>query len=151
MPIDHLVVTTSHQLHWPLYLSIMASPAAIYPRTISESELKVFYTSFLFRGLRTQASFIAPAVLYNRMLSFAALHGIGATIQRFKLDRTDIKQAIDDLEGGQNQRQGCPKCEQPRSKKACLILHRVRRQKKSKESFLKFVKKARRSWKLSRE
>lgn len=99
-PIDHLMVTTSQQLRWPLYLSIMASFGTIYPLTFAEGDLKVPYLPFMTSGLRIQASIVAPRVICNRMLSFAAFHGIGAAIQKYKLDVIGIEQAMDDLREG---------------------------------------------------
>ena len=97
-PIDHLMVT--QQLHWPLYLSIMASFGTIYPLTFAEGDLKVPYLPFMTSGLRIQASIVAPRVVCNRMLSFAAFHGIGAAIQKYELDVIGIEQAMDDLREG---------------------------------------------------
>ena len=74
-PIDHPMLTTSQQLHWPLYLSIMASFGTIYPLTFAEGDLKVPYFPFMTSGLRIQASNVAPRVICNRMLSFAANRG----------------------------------------------------------------------------
>ena len=105
-PIDHLLVTTSEQVSWPLYLSIMASPGTIYPLTVSEHDLKIPYPPFLFSGLRIQASIIAPRVIYKRMLKFAAFHGIGATVQRYKLDVAGIEQAMADLREGKTRYKG---------------------------------------------
>jgi len=99
-PIDHLMVTTSRQIPWPLYLPIMASPGTIYPLTVFDGDLKIPYLPFLFSGLRIQASIVAPRVVYKRMLSFAAFHGIGAIVQRYRLDVAGIEQAMADLREG---------------------------------------------------
>lgn len=105
-PIDHLMVTTSVQVPWSLYLSVMASPGTIYPLTVSEDDLKIPYPPFLFSGLRIQASLVAPRVTYKRMLSFAAFHGIGAIVQRYKLDQAGIEQAMADLREGKTRFRG---------------------------------------------
>ena len=105
-PINHLLVTTSMQISWPLYMSIMASPGTIYPLTVSDGDLKIPYTPFLFSGLRIQASIVAPRVIYKRMLSFAAFHGIGATVQRYKLDVAGIEQAMAGLREGKTRFRG---------------------------------------------
>ena len=82
-PIDHLMVTTSMQVPWPLYLPIMASLGTIYPLTLSDVDLRIPYKPFLFSGLRIQASLVAPRVISERMSGFAALHGVGAIVQRY--------------------------------------------------------------------
>ena len=105
-PVDHLLVTTSKQVSWGLYLPIMTSPGTIYPLTVSEDDLKIPYTPFLFGGLRIQASIVAPRVIYKRMLNFVAFHGIGATVQRYELDVAGIEQAMADLREGKTRYRG---------------------------------------------
>lgn len=105
-PIDHLIVTTTQQIPWPLYLPIMALPGTIYPLTVSTGDLKIPYTPFLFSGLRIQASIVAPRVIYKRMLKFAAFHKIGATLQRYRLDEVGIEKAMADLREGKMRYRG---------------------------------------------
>lgn len=105
-PIDHLMVTTSQQIPWPLYMSIMASPGTIYPLTVSADDLKIPYTPFLFSGLRIQASIVAPRVIYKRMLRFAEFHGIEARLQRYRLDEAGIEEAMADLREGRMRYRG---------------------------------------------
>ena len=99
-PIDHLMVTTTQQIPWPLYIPIMALPGTIYPLTLSAGDLKIPYTPFLFGGLRIQASIVAPRVIYKRMLKFAAFHKIGATLHYYALDEAGIEKAMTDLREG---------------------------------------------------
>ena len=99
-PIDHLMVTTTQQISWPLYLPIMALPGTIYPLTLSAGDLQIPYTPFLFTGLRIQASIVAPRVIYKRMLKFAAFHKVGATLQQYRLDEAGIEKAMADLREG---------------------------------------------------
>ncbi|KAL8832882.1 MAG: hypothetical protein Q9170_004702 [Blastenia crenularia] len=105
-PIDHLMVTTSQQIDWELYLSIMAAPGTIYPLTVSEDDLKIPYMTFLFGGIRIQASIVAPRVIYRRMLRFAAFHGITATLQRYPLNEAGIEKAMADLREGKTRYRG---------------------------------------------
>ena len=105
-PVDHLLVTTSEQIPWALYLPIIASPGTVYPLTVSDTDLKIPYTPFLFSGLRIQASIVAPRVIYKRMLKFAAFHKIGATVERYKLDVAGIEQAMADLREGRTRFRG---------------------------------------------
>ncbi len=105
-PIDHLMVTTSQQISWPLYMSIMANPGTIYPLTVSDGDLKIPYMPWFFGGLRIQASIVASRVIYKRMLKFAAFHGIGATLQRYRLDEAGIEQAMADLREGKMRYRG---------------------------------------------
>lgn len=55
---------------------------------------------FLRSGLRIQASIVAPRVIYKRMLNFAAFHGVGAIVERYRLDVAGIEGAMADLREG---------------------------------------------------
>ena len=99
-PIDHLLVTTSAQIPWSLYLSIMASPSSIYPLSVVQGDLKVPYLPFLAKGLRLQGSIIAPRAAHRRMLNFAAFHGIKPMIARYNLNKDGLDQAVQDMKIG---------------------------------------------------
>ena len=105
-PVDHLMVTTSEQIPWTLYLPIIASPGTVYPLRVSDVDLRIPYTRFLFGGLRIQASIVAPRVIYKRMLKFAAFHRIGAGVERYRLDVAGIEQAMADLREGRTRFRG---------------------------------------------
>ncbi len=105
-PIDHLLVTTSQQIPWGLYLPIMASPGTIYPLTLSEQDLQIPYQAFLFNGIRIQASIVAPRVIYKRMLKFAAFHNIAPILQFYPLDEAGIEEAMADLRLGKTRYRG---------------------------------------------
>lgn len=99
-PIDRLLVTTSAQPDWNLYLPIMASSGVIYPLSVSQDDLKVPYMPLIANGLRIQGSLIAPRAIHNRMLEFAAFHGIKPMIQKFPLDVDGITEAMRKLNEG---------------------------------------------------
>ena len=96
------MVTTSGQVPWELYLSIMARTGTIYPLTVVDEHdnLEIPYMSFLMSGLRIQASIIAPRSIQRRMLDFAARHAIQPISQSYKLDVSGIEQAMADLRDG---------------------------------------------------
>ena len=105
--IDHLMVTTSGQIDWELYMSVMASPGTIYPLSVvDEGDLKIPYMAFLLSGLRIQASIIAPRAIQQRMLHFAARHQIKAITQPYKLNLAGIEQAMADLRAGKTRYKG---------------------------------------------
>ncbi|KAI9697519.1 MAG: hypothetical protein M1820_007785 [Bogoriella megaspora] len=99
-PIHHLIVCASFQVPWDLYLPILYKPASIYPLTVSFDELRLPYVPWLFGGVRVQASIVAPRSGYRRMLEFAALHSVRATIERYPLDKGGIERAMQDLRDG---------------------------------------------------
>ena len=138
MPIDHLMITTSQQLHWPLHRSIIGRPATIYPLTVSEGDLKVPYTPLLFSGLRTQANIVASTVIHNLLVSFAAFMESRRRVNGMGLSLAGIEQAVGGFEGEQNRIRGNSMYIWPRSKGACLVLFRVRCQGKSKEKARRF-------------
>ena len=105
-PIDHLLVTTSAQIDWALYLSVMQAPGTIYPLTYSEGDLNLPYQQFLLGGIRVQASIIATRAIMQRMLRFVVFHDIGAVIQRYELDVAGVEQAMADLREGKTRYKG---------------------------------------------
>ncbi|KAI9881550.1 MAG: hypothetical protein M1830_000114 [Pleopsidium flavum] len=98
--IDHLLVTTSAQPDWALYLPVMAPSGVIYPLSVSQGDLKVPYMPLIANGLRIQGSLIAPRAIHNRMLEFAAFHGIKPIIQQFPLTVDGITEAMQTLNDG---------------------------------------------------
>lgn len=101
-PIDHMMILTSEQVPWQLYLPIMAAPGTIYPLTVVDEHdlLQIPYMAFLMSGLRIQASIIAPRSIQRRMLDFAARHAIQPITQSYELDITGIERAMADLRVG---------------------------------------------------
>lgn len=105
-PIDHLLVTTSAQVPWSLYLPVMAAGWTIYPITVDQGDLKISYMPLLGNGLRIQGSIVAPRAVHRRMLKFANFHGIKPMIQKYKLDREGIETAMADLREGKMRYRG---------------------------------------------
>ena len=104
--IDHLLVTSSKQVRWGLYLPIMAPCSTIYPLCVDVEDIKIPCIQFLCKGLRLQASVVAPPVVHKRMLDFAAVHDIRPMVMRYKLSKQGIEQAIEDLEKGRMRYKG---------------------------------------------
>lgn len=106
--IDHLIVATSAQIPWELYLTAMAMPGTVYPLTVvgQNDELGLPYLKFLFGGVRVQASIVASRNTYKRMLDFAAFHGVRATVQRYKLNLEGIERAMKELREGKVRHKG---------------------------------------------
>jgi D-arabinose 1-dehydrogenase-like Zn-dependent alcohol dehydrogenase len=98
--IDHLLVTTSVQPDWDLYLSIIAPSGTIYPLSVSDDDLKMPYMPIIMRGLKVQGSLVAARQIHREMLSFAAGHNIRPIIQTFPLNLEGINDALETLESG---------------------------------------------------
>jgi D-arabinose 1-dehydrogenase-like Zn-dependent alcohol dehydrogenase len=98
--IDHLLVTTSMQPDWNLYLPVMAPEGTIYPLTVSSEDLKIPQMPLILSALRIQGSVVAPREIHKQMLAFAGQHGIKPTIQEFPLDVEGIEKAFKTLDDG---------------------------------------------------
>lgn len=98
--IDHLLVTTSRQPDWNLFLNVMAPSGTIYPLSVSEGNLSLPYMPIILNGLRIQGSLVAPRQIHREMLEFAAQHGIKPIVQIFPLSVDGIESAFAALEKG---------------------------------------------------
>lgn len=99
-PIDHLLVTTSMQPDWSLYLPIMAPSGTVYPLSVSPDDLKMPYMPILSAGLKIQGSLVAAREIHREMLEFAAVHDIRPVIEKFPMDVDGVEQAFKKLEEG---------------------------------------------------
>jgi D-arabinose 1-dehydrogenase-like Zn-dependent alcohol dehydrogenase len=104
--INHLLVTTSAQPDWNLYLSILAPGATIYPLSVSEGNLSLPYMPIIEQSLRIQGSIVAARQIHREMLEFAAYHEIKPIVQTFKLDKAGIDEAFKTLEEGKMRYRG---------------------------------------------
>lgn len=105
-PIDHLVVTTSRQPDWKLYLPIVAPGAAIYPLTVSEGDLAVPYSFVSSKELKIQGSIVAARGVHRDMLAFAAHHQIRPIIETFPMTVEGIEEGFQKLADGKMRYRG---------------------------------------------
>lgn len=98
--IDHLLVTTSAQPDWSLYMPLLAPQATIFPISVSDGDLKLPYMALLGNGLTVQGFVVAPRQVHREMLQFAAVHGIKPVIQTFPMSLDGINKAFKTLEDG---------------------------------------------------
>ena len=105
-PIDQLLVTTSMQPDWKLYLPIMAPGGSIFPLTISNSDLNIPYIPLIVGELRIQDSLVAARQVLSDMLAFAARHGIKPMIETFLMTTEGITECMDRLEKGKMRYRG---------------------------------------------
>lgn len=104
--VDHLVVTTSQQPDWNLYLPALAPRATIYPLTVSEGDFSIPQMPFILNGTRIQGTVVAPRKTMVTMLEFAATHGVKPVIQKFPLTEKGITEAMDTLDQGKMRYRG---------------------------------------------
>jgi D-arabinose 1-dehydrogenase-like Zn-dependent alcohol dehydrogenase len=105
-PIDNLIVTTSSQPDWQLYLNIMAPNGVISPLSVDANDLKIPYMPLLVNGLRVQGGIVSSRQVHRDMLAFAAFHGIKPIKMTFPLTRDGVKQSLQTLKEGKMRYRG---------------------------------------------
>jgi D-arabinose 1-dehydrogenase-like Zn-dependent alcohol dehydrogenase len=98
--IDHLLVTTSQQPDWNVFLPVMAPGGTIYPLGVSEGNLVMPYIPLVLTPLRIQGSLVSARGIHREMLEFAAFHGIKPIIQKFPMTVEGIEEAFGKLDDG---------------------------------------------------
>ncbi|GAB7350080.1 hypothetical protein MBLNU459_g0747t1 [Dothideomycetes sp. NU459] len=99
-PVDKLLVTTSFQPDWKLYLPILAPGATIFPLSVAEGDFAVPYMPLIAMGLTVQGSIVAPRAIHQRMLDFAAHHKIAPIVQHYDMTCEGIEKAMNQLDEG---------------------------------------------------
>lgn len=105
-PLDNLIVTTSSQPDWQLYLNVMAPSGVISPLSVDVNDLKMPYMPLLVNGLRVQGSIIASRQVHRDMLEFAAFHGIKPVKMMFPMTATGATDCLKILEEGKMRYRG---------------------------------------------
>lgn len=104
--LNMLLVTTSFQPDWNIYLPLMAPGGKIFPLSVSDGNLELPYMSLLGQGLTIQGSIVAPRYIHHRMLAFAAHHGIKPMLNKFNLDKAGIEECFKTLDEGKMRYRG---------------------------------------------
>lgn len=105
-PIDNLVVTTSAQPDWHLYLNVMAPCGVISPVSVAQDDLKFPYMGLLVQGLRIQGGIVCARQLHRDMIDFATFHGIKPIKQFYPLNQKGIEDSLNTLEAGKMRYRG---------------------------------------------
>jgi D-arabinose 1-dehydrogenase-like Zn-dependent alcohol dehydrogenase len=98
--IDHLLVTTSFNPDWNLYLPAMAPEGSIYPLTVTDGDFAIPQMGLIASALTVQGSIVAPREIHKQMLAFAGQHGIKPIIQEFPMNVEGIENAFKTLDDG---------------------------------------------------
>ncbi|KAJ5683660.1 uncharacterized protein N7477_000005 [Penicillium maclennaniae] len=98
--IDNLIVTTSSQPDWQLYLNVMAPNGVISPLSVDENDLKIPYMPLLANGLRIQGGIVSARQVHRDMLEFAALHNIKPVKMTFPMTLEGVKDSLKTLKEG---------------------------------------------------
>ncbi|EKD21762.1 uncharacterized protein L3040_005748 [Drepanopeziza brunnea f. sp. 'multigermtubi'] len=104
--IDHLLICTSFQPDWKLFLPIMAPGGKIYPLTVSDGDLSIPYMPLIASELSIQGSLVAARNVHMDMIAFAARHQIRPVIEEFPMTVEGIEEAMKKLADGKMRYRG---------------------------------------------
>lgn len=99
-PVDRLLVTTSAQPDWQLFLPILAPQAKVFPLSVSQGNFEFPYMPMIVNGITIQGTVVASRHVQNRMIEFAARHGIQPITQGFDMTVEGIEEAMSKLNEG---------------------------------------------------
>ncbi|KAF7596067.1 hypothetical protein BBP40_003329 [Aspergillus hancockii] len=104
--LDNLIVTTSSQPDWNLYVGVLNPGATISPLTVSLEDFKFPYMVLLTNGFNIQASVVAARQVHRDMLDFAAFHGIKPVNMTYPMTKEGIEDCLKTLEEGKMRYRG---------------------------------------------
>ena len=105
-PIDNLLVTTSSQPDWNLYLNIMSPGGVISPMSVDANDLKIPYMPLVVNGLRVQGGIVSSRQVHRDMLEFAGQHQIKPVNMTFPMTLEGVNQSLKTLEEGKMRYRG---------------------------------------------
>ncbi|KUM62629.1 hypothetical protein ACN42_g4487 [Penicillium freii] len=105
-PLEHLIVTTSSQPDWTMYLNVMAPGGVISPLSVDSNDLQIPYMPLLVNGLRIQGGIVGSRQVHRDMLEFAAFHNIKPIKMTFPLTLDGVKESLKTLEEGKMRYRG---------------------------------------------
>lgn len=98
--IDTLLVTTSAQPNWDLYISVIKPNGTIVPLSVSDGDLKVPYQPLLFYQLSITTSLVAPRLVHRQMLEFTAHRRIMPMVEELQMTEDDLNTGMERLAKG---------------------------------------------------
>lgn len=99
-PVDYLLVTTSAQPDWKVYLKVLEKDATIIPLSVDEGDFVFPYMPIVGKQLKIQGSLVASREVHSLMLEFAARHGIKPIIEEVPMTEDGINHAVERLKKG---------------------------------------------------
>ncbi|KAL4890655.1 chaperonin 10-like protein [Aspergillus ambiguus] len=104
--LSHLIVTTSVQPDWSLYINILEPGATVSPLSVSDDEFTFPYMPMLADGLTIQGGIVSARQVHRDMLDFAAFHNIRPMKMVFPMTIDGVKDALKTLEDGKMRYRG---------------------------------------------
>ena len=105
-PVDNLVVSTSSQPDWNLYIPVLAPGASISPLSVAMEDFRFPYMTLVGRGLRVLGSIVSARKVHQDMLEFAAFHGIKPINVLYPMTVEGIQDCMNTLEEGKMRYRG---------------------------------------------
>ena len=105
-PVDNLVVSTSSQPDWNLYIPVLAPGAAISPLSVAMEDFRFPYMTLVGHGLRILGSIVSARKVHQDMLEFAAFHGIKPINVLYPMTVEGIQDCMNTLEEGKMRYRG---------------------------------------------
>ena len=105
-PLDNLIVTTSNQPDWNLYLPILNAGASISPLSVSMDDFRIPYMALLSKNLKVLGSIVAARKMHMDMLEFAAFHHIKPINVKYPMTVEGIEDCLNTLEQGKMRYRG---------------------------------------------
>lgn len=105
-PVDNLIVTTSSQPDWNLFVPVLSPGATISPLSVAMEDFKIPYMALVANGLRVLGSIVSARKVHMDMLEFAAFHGIKPISVKFPMTVEGIQNSLNTLEEGKMRYRG---------------------------------------------
>ena len=104
--LDHLLVTTSMLPDFALFFPILNHAAKIFPLTISTDNAAIPMLPFTVQNLQLVGSTGAQKASVDRMMAFAAAHGVRPQIEKFPMTQRGVTDAMAKLREGKMRYRG---------------------------------------------
>ncbi|CAK7224764.1 hypothetical protein SBRCBS47491_005663 [Sporothrix bragantina] len=104
--IDHLLVCSTAQPDYHVFLNILEPRATIYPLTAFEKDVTYPHLDLIFSGVTIQGTMIATKQGYVDMLRFCVKHKIEPVNQEYPMTQAGIEACNHDLKAGRMRYRG---------------------------------------------
>jgi D-arabinose 1-dehydrogenase-like Zn-dependent alcohol dehydrogenase len=88
------------------YFPLLAPEGKVFPLTISTEAMQISPLSLIAGSLRVVGSGLASTGSLRAMLNFAAKHGIKPQVEKFPMNKSGVKEAMQKLRDGKMRYRG---------------------------------------------
>lgn len=104
--LDHLLVCSTAQPDWHVFLDVLEPRATIYPLTAFEKDVTYPHLALIFSGVTIQGTMVATKQGYVDMLRFCVQHKIRPANQEYPMTAAGIEACHRDLKAGKMRYRG---------------------------------------------